>query len=175
MALIIFANMQVSLARCNQLLRAIAPSGNLFLLLLLQELRYQGLTFIAFYALQRVIKAPGISEFQLRRETGLENYEISRGCKLLARSGLIEIGRYEKDRRVRVLTPTRRGIQIHDRILSAAAKQFQKGRSIDDGFHGVGENRRLTEAIESFRIGNRTLLGHLQLTFFDTNPDVMNA
>jgi hypothetical protein len=41
------------------------------------------------YDLQRVIEEPGISEFQLRRETGLENYEISRGCKFLAVSGLI--------------------------------------------------------------------------------------
>ena len=167
--------MQVLLARCNQLLRAIAPSGNLFLLLLLQELRRQGLTFIAFYALQRVVETPRISEFQLRRETGLENYEISRGCKLLASSELIKISRGEKDRRVRVLTPTRRGIQIHDRILSAAAKQLQKGRSIDDGFQGEGENRRLTEAIESFRIGNRTLLGPLQLSFFDTSPVEMSG
>ena len=167
--------MQVSIVKSKQLIRSIAPSGNLFLLLLLQELRHQGLTFIAFYALQRVIEEQGISEFQLRRETGLDDYEISRGCKLLASSELIEISRYEKDRRVRVLTPTRLGIQIHDRILSAAAKQLQMGLSIDDGFHGVGENRRLTEAIESFRIGNRALLGPLQLSFFDTNPAEMNS
>jgi DNA-binding MarR family transcriptional regulator len=173
--IMIVANMQVSLAKSKQLIRSIAPAGNLFLLLLLQELRHQGLTFIALYALQRVIEEQEISEFQLRRETGLENYEISRGCKLLASSGLIEISRYEQDRRVRLLTPTRRGIQIHDRILSAAATQLQKGRSIDDGFHGVGEDRRLTEAIESFRIGNRTLLGSLQLSFFDTNPAEMNG
>ena len=55
-AIIIVTNMQVSLTTCNQLLRSIAPSGNLFLLLLLQELRHQGLTFTAFYALQRVIE-----------------------------------------------------------------------------------------------------------------------
>jgi hypothetical protein len=60
-------------------------------------------------------------------------------------------------------------------LLSAAAKQLQKGRSIGDGFHGAGENRRLTEGIGSFRTGNRTLLGPLQLSFFDTNPDLMNA
>ena len=42
-------------------------------------------TFIAFYALERVFEEHGISAFQLRRETGLENYEISRGCKLLCR------------------------------------------------------------------------------------------
>ena len=167
--------MQISLVKSNQLIRSIAPSGNLFLLLLLQELRHQGITFIAFYTLQRVIEVEGISEFQLRRETGLENYEISRGCKLLASSELIKISRDKRDRRVRVLTPTRRGIQIHDRILAAAAKQLQRGLSIDDGYHGVGENRRLTEAIESFRIGNRTLLGPLQLSFFDINPAEMNS
>jgi DNA-binding MarR family transcriptional regulator len=101
--------MRVSLPECKHLVRAIAPSGNLFLLLLSQELRHQGITFIAFYALQRVIEEPGISQFQLRRETGLENYEVSRGCKFLADSGLIKIGRATEDRRVRVLVPTSRG------------------------------------------------------------------
>jgi DNA-binding MarR family transcriptional regulator len=95
-----------------------APSGNLFLVLLLQELRQQGITFIAFYALQRVLDEPGISEFQLRRETGLENYEISRGCKFLADSGLITIGRAREDRRVRVLEPTGRGKKIRGQVLS---------------------------------------------------------
>jgi DNA-binding MarR family transcriptional regulator len=167
--------MQVSLDKCNQLLRAIAPSGNLFLLLLLQEIRQQGITFIAFYVLQRVIEEPGISEFQLRRETGLENYEISRGCKLLAVSGLIKIGRATEDRRVRVLRPTSRGEKIHGQVLSEAAKQLQKGLSIDDGFHGAGTNRQLMEATESFRMGNRALMGPLQLSFFDTNPTEMNG
>ena len=167
--------MRVSLPKCKHLVSAIAPSGNLFLLLLLRELRQQGITFIAFYALQRVIEEPGISEFQLRRETGLENYEISRGCKFLADSGLIKIGRATGDRRVRVLVPTSRGEKIRGHVLSEAAKQLQKGLSIDDGFHGVGENRRLMEATESFRMGNRTLLGPLQLSFFDTNPAEMNS
>jgi DNA-binding MarR family transcriptional regulator len=167
--------MRVSLPKCKRLVSAIAPSGNLFLLLLLQELRRQGITFIAFYALQRVTEEPGISEFQLRRETGLENYEISRGCKFLAEGGLIKIGRAVEDRRVRVLTPTSRGEKIRGHVLSQAAKQLQKGLSIDDGFRGVGENRRLMEATESFRMGNRTLLGPLQLSFFDTNPAEMNS
>ena len=47
--------MQVNLTKCKQLLRAIAPPGNLFLLLTLEELRRQELTFIAFYVLQRTI------------------------------------------------------------------------------------------------------------------------
>jgi DNA-binding MarR family transcriptional regulator len=152
---------------------AIAPSGNLLLLLLLQELRRQGMTFIAFYVLQRTIQARNISEFQLRRETGLENYEISRACKFLAASRLIAIGRAEDDGRVRLLTSTDRGRKVHDTVLSAAAKQLQKGRSIDDGFEGAGENRRLKEASESYRIGNRKLLGQFPLTFFDLNPKEM--
>jgi DNA-binding MarR family transcriptional regulator len=167
--------MRVSFSECKHLVRAIAPAGNLFLLLLLQELRQQGMTFIAFYALQRVIEEPGISQFQLRRETALENYEISRDCKFLAGSGLITIGRAARDGRIRVLRPTSRGEKIRGQVLSAAAKQLQKGLSIDDGFHGVGENRRLMEATESFRMGNRTLLGPLQLSFFDTNPAEMNS
>jgi DNA-binding MarR family transcriptional regulator len=167
--------MQVSLVNCKQLLRAIAPSGNLFLLVTLQELRRQGLTPIAFYALQRTIQVPLIFESSLRRETGLEDYEISRACKFLAGSGLIEIGRYQKDRRVRVLRSTSRGRKIHNQVLSAAAKRLQGGFSIEDGFSGVGENRRLAEAADSFRQGNRILRGSLQLSFFDTNPTEMNS
>jgi DNA-binding MarR family transcriptional regulator len=167
--------MRVSLTKCKHLVRAIAPSGDLFLLLFLQVLRRQGITFIAFYVLQRVIEGPGISQFQLRRETGLENYEISRDCKFLADSGLIKIGRAAKDRRIRLLRPTSRGEKIRGHVLSEAAKQLQKGLSIDDGFHDAGEHRRLKEAAESFRMGNRTLLGPLQLSFFDTNPAEMNS
>lgn len=167
--------MRVSLPECKDLVGAIAPSGNLFLLLLLQELRRQGITFIAFYMLQRVIEEQRISQFQLRRETGLENYEISRDCKILADSGLIKIGRAAEDRRIRVLSPTSRGRKIRGQVLSEAARQLRKGLSIDDGFHGVGTNRRLKEATESFQMGNRTLLGPLQLSFFDTFPAEMNS
>lgn len=168
--------MQVSLTNCKQLLRGIAPSGNLFLLVTLQELRRQGLTFIAFYALQRTIEEQWIFESVLRQETGLEDYEISRACKFLARSGLIEISRYQKDRRVRVLTPTSRGRKIRDQVLSAAAKRLQDGftLSLEDGFPIAGQNRRLTEAAESFRQGNRILWGPLQLSFFDTHPAEMD-
>ena len=173
---IIVAYMQVSLASCRQLLRTIAPSGNLFLLVSLQELRRQGLTFIAFYALQRTIEEQRIFESTLRQETGLEDYEISRACKFLARSGLIEIGRSQKDRRVRVLTPTSRGRKIHDQVLSAAAKRLQEGFTLSskDGFPIAGQNRRLTEAAESFRQGNRILRGPFQITFFDTHPAEMD-
>jgi hypothetical protein len=74
-----------------------------------------------------------------------------------------------------VLIPTSRGEKIPGQVFSEAAKQLQKGLSINDGFHGVGANRRLKEAAESFRMGNRTLLGPLQLSFFDTNPIEMNG
>ena len=172
---IMVVNMQVSLAKSKQLVRSIAPSGNLFLVMTLQELRRQGLTFIAFYALQRTIQVPLLFQSSLGRETGLEDYEISRACKFLADSGLIEIGRYLKDKRVRVLRPTSRGIQIHDRVLSAAAKRLQEGCSAADDSSCIGEDRRLTEAAEAFREGNRILRGPLQLSFFDTHKAAMNG
>jgi hypothetical protein len=56
---------------------------------------------------------------------------------------LIKIGRAAVDRRIRVLRPTSRGEKIRGHVLSEAAKQLQKGLSIDDGFRGAGENRRL--------------------------------
>jgi len=149
--------MQVNLVNCKQFLRAIAPPGNLFLLLTLQELRRQGLTYIAFYALQRTIEDPGSYESALRQETGLTDYEISRACKFLESSGLAVIGRAEEDRRVRVLRPTKLGIKIHDQVLLAAAKKLQKDFSSEDRVLIPTQNRRLKEAAESFRKGNRTL------------------
>jgi DNA-binding MarR family transcriptional regulator len=169
------AYMQVSLAKSKQLIRAIAPSGNLFLVVILQELRRQGLTFIAFYALQRIIQVPLILQSSLGQETGLEDYEISRACRFLVDSELVQIGRGTKDKRVRVLTPTTRGIQVQDRVLSAAARRLQEGCSSKDGSSCVGEDRRLTEAAESFREGNRILRGPLQLSFFDTHKAEMNG
>jgi DNA-binding MarR family transcriptional regulator len=169
------ANMQVTINQCKLFLRAIEPSGNLFLLITLQELRWQGMTFIAFYALQRTISEREISESRLRQETGLEDYEISRACKFLATSGLIEIHRREEDRRTRVLRRTKRGAQVHDQVISAAAKRLQERISKLKGFAAVTEDGRLTEATEAFRKSNQLLLGPLQLSFFDTNPDVMNS
>src|ERR1035437_3835466 len=161
--------MQVTLAKCEQFLRAVAPSGNLFLLLTLQELRKQGLTFIAFYTLQRAIEYSGSSASALRRETGLADYEISRACKFLVSSGLVMMSRDERDGRFRVLRPTKLGIKIHDQVLSAAAKRLQKDFYTDDGVPLATENRRLTEAAASFRKGNQTLRGTFQISFFDTN------
>jgi hypothetical protein len=77
------------------------PFSNLFLLLLLPELRQQGLTFIAVYALQRIITVPGISEYQLRRETGLEGYEMrlkpSRRARLTIRGLPRKRWRFERN------------------------------------------------------------------------------
>jgi DNA-binding MarR family transcriptional regulator len=172
---IMVAHMQVSLVQCNKFLRAVAPSGNLFLLLTLQELRRQGLTFVAFYALQRAIEYPGSSESALRQETGLADYEISRACKFLDSRKLIVIGPAEKDRRVRLLRPTKLGITIHDQVLLAAAKKLQKDFSSEDRLSISGENRRLTEASESFRKGNRTLRGSFQVSFLDTHLAEMKS
>ena len=172
---IILAYMQVHLVKCEQFLRAVAPSGNLFLLLTLQELRRQGLTFIAFYALQRTIEYTGSSVSALRQETGLADYEISRACKSLVSSGLVVLSRDERDGRVRVLRPTKRGIKIHDQVLLAAAERLQKDFSTDYGVPLATENRRLTEAAESFRKGNRTLRGPFQVSFFDTHRKEMKS
>ena len=162
------------MAKCEQFLRAVAPSGNLFLLLTLQELRKQGLTFIAFYALQRTIEYSGSSASALRQETGLADYEISRACKSLVSNGLVVLSRDERDGRVRILRPTKLGIKVHDQVVSAAAKRLQKDFSTDYGVPLATENRRLTEATEFFRKGNRTLRGTFQISFFDTNPTEMN-
>lgn len=167
--------MQVELIKCKQLLRGIAPSGSLFLLLTLEELRRQGLTYIAFYVLQRTIEYSGCYESALRRETGLADYEISRACKFLAQSGLVVSSPAEKDRRARVLKSTKLGIKIHGQILLAAAKKVQADFSSSDRLLIPTENRRLKEASESFRKGNRTLRYPIQVTFFDTNPKEMNG
>lgn len=167
--------MQVSLVSCKQLTRAMAPSGNLFLLITLQELRRQGLTYIAFYVLQRTIESLGSFGSALRQETGLEDYEISRACKFLEKSGLVVMSRDEQDRRVRVIRPTRLGIKIHGQVLSAAAKRLQKDFSSEDRLSIGAENRRLKEAAELFRRGNSTLRGPFQVSFLDTHPVEMNG
>jgi DNA-binding MarR family transcriptional regulator len=153
--------MHVSLKKYGAFVRSIAPSGNLFLLLSIQELRRQGLTFLAFYALQRTIGETEILEHWLRRETGLPDYEMSRACRLLARSGLIEIRKSDKDARARVLTPTELGQKVHDRVLTAAAVRLR------EGVNSVGVGTRLTNATRLLQEANRALLGPVQLSFFE--------
>jgi DNA-binding MarR family transcriptional regulator len=153
--------MHVSLKKYGAFVRSMAPSGNLFLLLSIQELRRQGLTFLAFYALQRTIGEPEVLERSLRRETGLSDYEMSRACSLLARSGLIEIRKSDKDARARMLTPTELGRRVHDRVLAAAATRFK------EGVNDLGVGTRLTNATRLLQEANRALLGPVQLSFFE--------
>ena len=89
--------MQSIQMKCIRLVRAIAPAGNLFFLLTIQEMRRQGLTFIAFFVLQRIIREPGLPEFVMQKETGFSDYEVSRACGLLVRSGLAEKKRSDSD------------------------------------------------------------------------------
>ena len=129
-----------------------APSGNLFFLITREELRRQGLTFLAFYILQRTIDEREFSEYWIRRETGLDDYEVSRACTLLVRSGLIQKEKDEADARVRVLSPTDRGVGVRDKILSMAAERLK------DGVPRSGRLRRVSEAAQLLQEGNRMLL-----------------
>ena len=147
----------------EELVRSIAPSGNLFLLLTLPEMRRQGLTYLSFYALQRTVKEREILEVLLRRETGLKDYEVSRACKFLAKSGLVEARKADHDKRERVLIPTVRGQGVFNKIMIAAARRF------DNAVLGAGRIRRLAEATQHLNDGNQILLGPLQLSFFDTD------
>jgi DNA-binding MarR family transcriptional regulator len=140
-----------------------APSGNLFLLLSLPELRRQGMTFLAFYILQRTIEEREFFEFRARQETGLDDFEVSRACTFLAQSGLIEKKKHTADGRLRFLTPTDRGIRVLNKILSTAAER------LEDGVPRSGRLRRLSEATHFLQQGNSMLLGPLQLSFFDTD------
>lgn len=154
--------MQVS-KTFERLVQAMAPSGNLFFLITLQELRRQGLTFLAFYILQRTVEEREFLELWARKETGLDDYEVSRACTFLARSGLIQKKKHAADARVRVLTPTDRGVRVRDKILSTAAERLK------EGVPRSGRLRRVSEAAQSLQEGNRILLGPLQLSFFDTD------
>ena len=158
----ILAIMQAS-RKFERLVQAMAPSGNLFFLLTLQELRRQGLTFLAFYILQRTIEEREFLEFWARRETGLDDYEVSRACSFLAQSGLIRKEKYQADARVRVLTPTDLGVRVRDKILSTAAERLK------EGVPRSGLLRRVSEAAQLLQQGNSILLGPLQLSFFDTD------
>ena len=104
-----------------------APADNLFLLLSLPELRRQGLTFLAFYILRRTFEEQEFPEFWARRETGLDDYEVSRACTLLAQSGLIQKRKDTADARLRVLTPTERGMGVLNHILSTAGERLKDG------------------------------------------------
>jgi DNA-binding MarR family transcriptional regulator len=155
--------MQSIQAKCKRLVRAMAPAGNLFFLLTIQEMRRQGLTFIAFFILQRIIREPGLPEFVMQNETGFSDYEISRACSFLVRSRLAEKKKSDSDARVRLLVPTERGIRVRDQVLSIASTRLKEGLPIP------GRLRRVSKATASFLKANRMLLDPLQLSFFDTD------
>jgi DNA-binding MarR family transcriptional regulator len=162
-ALRIDANMQVSRKKLDRLIEAMAPSGNLFFLLTALELRRQGLSSLAFYVLQRTNEELEMSEYGIRAETGFATYEVSRACKLLLNGGLLEASRSERDRRFRLLRGTALGRKVQTRILMAASKRLA------EGIPKQGRLRRISEATQQLRAGNRMLLGPLQLSFFDTD------
>jgi DNA-binding MarR family transcriptional regulator len=147
----------------EEFVRFMAPLGNLFLLITLPELRRQGLTPLALYALQRAVDEGGITEYWLRRETGLADYETSRACALLAKSGLVKVSKSEEDGRMRILTPTARGRRLLTKIISAAANR------LIEGIPRPGRIRRMDEATDLLRQASDKLLGPFQLSFFD--PD----
>ena len=155
--------MQSIQAKCKRLVRAMAPAGNLFFLLTIQEMRRQGLTFIAFFILQRIIREPGLPELVMRDETGFSDYEISRACGFLVRSGLAKKKKPETDGRVRLLVPTERGIRVRDQVLSVASARLKEGLPVP------GRLRRVSKATASFLKANRMLLDPLQLSFFDAD------
>jgi DNA-binding MarR family transcriptional regulator len=155
------------MTRQERIIRAMACSGNLFLLVTLPEIRRQGMTYLSFYALQRVVErvtsgqVGPYSEWALRRETGLEDYETSRACRLLEKSGLVKISKDEGDRRIRLLRPTALGHRVLNKIMSEAGNQLW------DGILPAGRTRRVKNAASLLQQANRTLLGPLQLSFFD--------
>lgn len=155
------------MTRQERIIRAMACSGNLFLLVTLPEIRRQGMTYLSFYALQRSVERVTVgqeglySEWSLRRETGLEDYETSRACGLLERSGLVKVSKGEEDRRIRLLKPTALGHRVLNKIMSEA------GRQLWDGILPAGRTRRVKNVTSLLQQANRTLLGPIQLSFFD--------
>ena len=151
--------MQPSNKKLNRLIAAIAPSGNLFFLVTAQELRRQGLSFLAFYVLQRTIEERGISELTIRAETGFPDYEVSRACKLLVDSGLVKSSRWEKDSRIRLLDETSAGRKIQTRVLLAASKRLAEGIPV------AGRLRRISEATGIFGRETRCCLARSSCPF----------
>ena len=97
------------------------------------------MTFLALYALERVIEKAGdggiYSEQWLRGETGLKDYETSRACRSLVKSGLVTASQDAHDRRVRLLSPTPRGRHVLARILERAGQRlWEYGPVRWDGF-----------------------------------------
>lgn len=155
------------MTRQERILDALATPGLLYLVLTLPELRRQGITYLSLYALRRAAEEaderPGqrYSEQWLRRETGLMDYETSRACTFLVKSKLIAVSKDPDDHRVLEFVPTDRGGRVLRTILA------QAGRRLWEGIQPAGRIRRVKETVGHLRAANRTLLGSLQLTFFD--------
>jgi DNA-binding MarR family transcriptional regulator len=95
--------------------------------------------------------------------TGLKDYEVSRACRFLAKSGLVTMEKGKADARNRMLTPTPKGLKIRNKVLLVAARRMR-------GTHwAAGSLRQLEEATEMFRVANRLLLGPLQLSLYEEN------
>ena len=155
------------MTRQQRIAQALAHSGNLFLVLTIPELRFQGMSYLALYALERTVEkaddGSGVrySEKWLRSETGLKAYETSRACTLLLRSDLVTARKDPDDRRVRELFPTARGRKLLNNILEKAGQRLWKG------IQTRGRIRRVKEITEHLRAANRILHGGFQLSFFD--------
>lgn len=154
--------------RQERLVKAMAPCGGLFLLITLPELRRQGLTYLALYALTRTVEEArplrneGFPVAELRRETGLSDFEISRACSLLKKAGLVQILKVAGDGRERLLMPTARGERILAKIYSVS------GRALWDRLAEEARGRRISETTQFLTRANDKLLGpYFQLTIFD--------
>lgn len=151
--------------------RALAPLGSLFLVVTLPELRRQGITYASLYALERAIHVADRSsirrftEEMLREETGMPTYEASRACRFLRQSGLVELGRDVRDRRIRVLLPTAQGRRALHRILSSAAQRLWQG------LPSQSRIRQMSAAAQALQQVHEILEGAFELSF----PDSMGS
>lgn len=159
------------MTRQERIVDALATPGCLFLVLTLPELRCQGMTYLTLYALRRIVEKadepPGqrYSGQRLRRETGLMDYETSRACSFLVNSKLVSVSNDPDDRRVREFVPTERGRRVLQSVLA------EGGRRLWEGIEPQGRIRRVKETVAHLRAADRTLLGSIQLTFFDKDLD----
>jgi DNA-binding MarR family transcriptional regulator len=158
------------MTRQQRIVEALAVPGNLFLVLMLPELRRQGMSYLALYALRRIVEkaddtsADRYSELWLRRETGLKDYETSRACTFLVKSDLVKVSKDPEDRRVREFVPTARGRRVLLQILTKA------GERLWEGIPPPGRPRRVKETVGHLRAANQKLHGPLQLTISDKAP-----
>lgn len=159
------ARKQAVMEKMEPAVRALAPLGNLFLVITLPELRREGITYLSLYALERAIRIADHStthrftEEMLRRETGVHSYEASRACRLLTASGLAELGRDAQDRRIRVLLPTPLGRRVLRRILSSAAKRLW------EALPSQTRVRQMADATQALQQVHEILCGEFELFF----------